>query len=141
MKHYKLSEMQTSTTGWTDMFQLELADLGSFATVNVTLTSLIKGDVVDRALIEVPTAQVGTTGTPVCQVKVLSGPLITGTVNPASAFGVMTDNSVVGTNVIQAATDTLVLALTGGTGGTPTAGQITVWAKILRKNMRDMVQR
>jgi len=107
-----------------------------FGTTTCILTALGVADVILSALIDVKTPIVGPTGAPTAQVKTSVGAVAitpTAVVNSATVYGSVTDNTVVGSTISSGA-ENLVLALAagGGNSAAATAGEVWVWANILR---------
>ena len=158
MKHYHAKELEFTKAGFTDLFILNTSNTGSnaqvapggaqtvpptvyndfsvgFTTQTCILTALAASDAILHALIDIKTAIVGPTGSPTAQVKTSVGAVAitpTAVVN-STVLGSVTDNTVVG-RTISSGGENLVLALAagGGNGAAATAGEIWVWANILR---------
>jgi hypothetical protein len=138
MKAYPLSDSERASTGYTDLFVLELGDIPDNTTVAVTLTTLNIGDVVmpSNMLHEIKTyiagpatctVSVGVTGTltqytAASDVKSAANKYVT----PALAVAIPRQTAVA-----------LVANIIAGSGAC-TAGEIYIWASIARANARDV---
>lgn len=146
MKHYNLSAEQSAANGgFTDLFQLAVTDMqvsGQFDAKTIILTTLAVGDIVAGAAIEVVTAIAGPTDAPTALVKVTTdNVVICPTCAVVTAKGSVTNNTIVGAHTVTQV-DSLSL-LTGkalGNGAAASAGELRVWARILRKATRNMIQ-
>jgi hypothetical protein len=135
MRHYKLKTLEETKAGFSDLWILPFTELVPGATTAQVLTALQPGDVVYRVLLENKTLVAGVTAT-----------VSIGVVGTLTQFTAAVDQTAAGSKYTAAiaaatpyATNTSAINMVANEivgAGTPTAGEVWVWACISRVEER-----